>query len=336
MIAVEEPLFRQDTQALRPFSERAGVACRAASLPLQRVLADFGADHAFGRVPDKLREHYGIAMPASTARRITERHAQSLFEQEQARAIPAGTAKGLFVGEMDGSMVPVVEVSEDAADKRKGKALVWKEARLCLVHPLGSAAPLFGGHFAGGVEESGRQWGRCAMKAGFGPDSHLHAVGDGAPWIAAQVEARFGTQGSYLVDFYHLCEYLGAAAPACAANAEAWLDTQKDRLKANQADAVLETLAPCLEAGYDGPVADCDRYLRNRPSQLDYRGALERGLPIGSGEIESAHRYVIQERLKLPGAWWTPANVEAMLALRLNRANREWDDYWSGVEKEAA
>jgi len=25
-----------------------------------------------------------------------------------------------------------------------------------------------------------------------------------------------------------------------------------------------------------------------------------------------------------------------MLALRLNRANREWDDYWSGVEKEAA
>ena len=53
---------------------------------------------------------------------------------------------------------------------------------------------------------------------------------------------------------------------------------------------------------------------------------LERGLPIGSGEIESAHRYVIQERLKLPGAWWTPANVEAMLALRLNRANREWDN----------
>ena len=63
---------------------------------------------------------------------------------------------------------------------------------------------------------------------------------------------------------------------------------------------------------------------------------LERGLPIGSGEIESAHRYVIQERLKLPGAWWTPPNVEAMLALRLNRANREWGDYWSGVEKEAA
>lgn len=338
MIAVEEPLFRLGTKALRPFSERAGVVCRAASLPLQRVLADFGADHAFGRVPDKLREHYGIDMPASTARRTTERHAQSLLEQERTREVRAGTARArLFVGEMDGSMVPVVEVSEDAADKRKGKALAWKEARLCLVHPLGSATPVFGGHFAGGVEESGRQWARCAAKAGFGPSSRLHAVGDGAPWIANQVEENFGARGSYLVDFYHLCEYLGAAAPACAANdTGAWLEAQKDRLKANQADAALAALAPCLEAGHDGPVADCDRYLRNRLSQLDYRGALEQGLPIGSGEIESARRYVIQERLKLPGAWWTPTNVEAMLALRLNRANREWGDYWSGVEKEAA
>ena len=124
---------------MRPFSDRAGVACRAASLPLQRVLADFGADHAFGRVPDKLREHYGIDMPASTARRTTERHAQSLFEKERAREVQAGTARGrLFVGEMDGSMVPVAEVAQGPGDKRKGKALVWKEARLCLVHPLGA------------------------------------------------------------------------------------------------------------------------------------------------------------------------------------------------------
>jgi hypothetical protein len=243
----------------------------------------------------------------------------------------------VLIGEMDGSMVPVVEVAKDADDKRKGKTLVWKEARLCIAHELGSVTPVFGGHFAGGVEESGRQWERCAAKAGFGPGSRLHAVGDGAPWIANQVEARFGTQGAYLVDFFHTCEYLGAAATACAANdGEAWLETQKDRLKANRADAVLEALAPCLEADYEGPVADCDRYLRNRLSQLDYKGALEKGLPIGSGEIESAHRYVIQERLKLPGAWWTPANVEAMLALRLNRANREYDDYWRGIEKQAA
>jgi len=60
------------------------------------------------------------------------------------------------------------------------------------------------------------------------------------------------------------------------------------------------------------------RYLRNRLDQLDYQGAIQQGLPIGSGEIESAHRYVIQERLKLPGAWWSPDPIETMWALRLN------------------
>jgi hypothetical protein len=52
-------------------------------------------------------------------------------------------------------------------------------------------------------------------------------------------------------------------------------------------------------------------------------------LAIGSGEIESAHRYVIQERLKLSGAWWKATNADYMLALRVVRANKQWDDYWA-------
>jgi hypothetical protein len=302
-------------------------------------MTDFGADDAFGRVPDKLKEHYGIEMPVSTIQRTTEHHAQRIYEEEAARAIGPGTAAGvIFVGELDGSMVPVVEPSPAAEDKRKGKVLSWKEVRLNLVHPNGSVTPMFGGNFAGGVEESGQQWWRCAAKAGFGPGSQLHAVGDGAPWIANQVDLQFGTQGTYLVDFFHLCEYLGEASKVCAAeDPQTWLDVQKDRLKANRSAAVLDALAPFVRADSDDdPVTACDRYLRNRLDQLDYQGAIQRGLPIGSGEIESAHRYIIQERLKLPGAWWSPDHIETMLALRLNRANREWEAYWRGVEKEAA
>ena len=61
----------------------------------------------------------------------------------------------------------------------------------------------------------------------------------------------------------------------------------------------------------------------------DYKTAIEKGLPIGSGEIESAHRYVIQKRLKLPGAWWITDNVVSMLRLRVVRANNDWQEYWS-------
>jgi len=192
-----EPLWRNGTEIERPFSAVAGVSGRCRSLPLQRVMTDFGADHAFAPAAAKLKEHDGIEMPVSSVQRTTEHHARCIYEQEAAQVIRPGTAAGMFIGEIDGSMVPVVEPSPDAADHRKGKVLSWKEVRLNLVHPQGRVSPVFGGHFAGGVEESGRQGWRCAAKAGFGPASHRHGVGDGAPWIVNQVDLQFGTQGSY-------------------------------------------------------------------------------------------------------------------------------------------
>ena len=56
--------------------------------------------------------------------------------------------------------------------------------------------------------------------------------------------------------------------------------------------------------------------------------ALKEELPIGSGEIESAHYYVIQQRLKLTGAWWKEDKAAKMLALKIIRANGQWEAYW--------
>ena len=50
---------------LRPFAVAVGVECRGYSLPLQRVLVDFGAEESFGRAVERVREHYGIEVPAS-------------------------------------------------------------------------------------------------------------------------------------------------------------------------------------------------------------------------------------------------------------------------------
>ncbi len=115
------------------------------------------------------------------------------------------------------------------------------------------------------------------------------------------------------------------------------MDKQKNRLKTQQANAVLQELQTHLEPpalpDSEAPVRQCHRYLSNRPDQLNYQDAIKRDLPIGSGEIESAHRYIVQQRMKRPGAWWRAHNAEHMLALRLNRANRQWDSYWLQISK---
>jgi hypothetical protein len=308
-------------------------------LPLQRVLTDFGADISFCQVPEKVKEHYGIDIAVGTIRRVTQRHARAFYEKaelREAQVMEAGET--VIIAEMDGGMVPVVECDRQALDKRKGKTLQWKEARICLAHRHGSTDMAYGGTFSGGVDEAGREFHHCAVAAGFNSGSSLHAVGDGAPWITDQIEEYFGAKGHYLVDFYHVCDYLAAAATVCSPTPKVWIEQQKEALKSNQVSIVLAALLPYIEPAAiedkDAPVRRAHRYLHNRRKQLDYKGAIEKKLPIGSGEIESAHRYIVQQRLKRPGTWWTLDNVDYMLALRLARANRRWNEYWKRGEKE--
>jgi hypothetical protein len=325
---------------VRPFLRSAKVIPRGCSRPLQRAITDFAADVPFAQVPIKLQEHYGIKVAESTIQRIALGHAKTIFEKSQVSPVfpeTAGRHKEI-IAETDGGMVPIVEPDAGQTDKRKGKKLSWKEAKISLAHAKGSTTPVYAGTIAGGPEAAGQQLLDCALRAGFGANSHVHAVGDGAPWIVDQVATQFGEQGSYLIDFYHVCEYLSAAAKAVSPAAtaqEAWMDAQKEALKTSRLDTVLQALAPHIEApGMDddqAPVRRCHRYLSGRRNQLNYREALANDLPIGSGEIESAHRYIAQQRLKRPGAWWLVEHADQVLALRINRRNGGWDAYWASL-----
>ena len=75
-----EPQYRKATKRIRPFAQSAQVNHRGCSRPLQRTVADFGADLPFAQVMDKLVEHYGIVLGESTIRHITEGHAQAIFD----------------------------------------------------------------------------------------------------------------------------------------------------------------------------------------------------------------------------------------------------------------
>lgn len=315
---------------------------RGCSLPLQRVIVDFGSDNAFGRVPRKLEEHYGISLPSSTIRNITEYHAGLMDKGlEQHSDYPETGGCETLIVETDGSMIPIVVTDANTKDKRKNKQELWKEVRLCLAHAQGEVTPYFGTTFQQSVDETGKVIFDVACKAGLGRQSYVHSVGDGATWICEQIDLQFGTQGHYLLDFYHVCEYLGAAANDCCSSSDKahWMEQQKTALKTGELQTVFNELEPHLEAhdvdNAKAPVRACHRYLNNRKDQLDYSKAIERGLPIGSGEIESAHRYIIQQRLKLSGAWWTQDNAKAMLALRTNRANGLWESYWQSFNEAA-
>ena len=137
-------LFRESHQTLRPFSSNAGVSCRSYSLPLQRVVTDFAADLHYAKAVTKVKEHYGISLSASSIRQTAMTHAQALYENEALNSLPSRCQTiETIIAEMDGCMVPVVQVNEESDDKRKGKTLVWKELKLCLASFCGFERSLF-------------------------------------------------------------------------------------------------------------------------------------------------------------------------------------------------
>ena len=73
-----------------------------------------------------------------------------------------------------------------------------------------------------------------------------------------------------------------------------------------EAAAVLRT-----ERGYFATTAD----------RIDYPTLAAKGLPIGSGAVESSAKHVVQHRMKRPGQRWSERGTRDMLALRARGAS---------------
>jgi hypothetical protein len=181
---------------LRPFCQSAGLKPRDSSRALQRALADFGAEESFARAAARVQEHYGIEVGASTVRACTLKHGRSILKVAEKMQLPAASA---IVTQIDGSLIPVVESASDAEDRRKKKKLFWREVRLCSARPVGKAQSLYGATL-GSVEVSAGLWRETAQRAGLTDRTHVHGVGDGAPWIAEKFKENF-PDGRFLLDF---------------------------------------------------------------------------------------------------------------------------------------
>ena len=319
---------------LRLLPKAIGVSSRGRSIRLERVLTDFGCEHSFAHAAARVQEHYGFEIGVSAVRGATLEHAQRADKkleeeyQEPFRILPSVGAEHV-IAEADGTMICTV-----APGKRKGKRpREWKEMRLTAAQAQGKVETVYAATF-GSVQEVGRRWGHCARQAGWGLTSQIHALGDGAEWIRLQTREVFGKQGTFLCDFFHVSESLGAAAASCRSQApDRWRRTQQDRLRRGAAGKVIAALAEHLEPEgtpeADAPGRHGHRYLTNRADCLDYPRALKLELPIGSGMIESGHRQVLQARLKKAGTAWLVEHADQIANLRVLRANRQWLSLWN-------
>lgn len=159
-------------------------------------------------------------------------------------------------------------------------------------------------------------------------------VADGAGWIWDAFREHF-PEGEEILDYYHCAEHVYETARAqygeATLEAQEWAEATLTRLCLNQLGAVVGGLlrmhprTPAAEEAIRG----LSIYLAGQRERVGYRELRRRGLPRGSGGIESANKLICHVRLKRSGAWWLEANGNTMLRIRCALYNGTFDQIFA-------
>jgi hypothetical protein len=107
-----------------------------------------------------------------------------------------------------------------------------------------------------------------------------------------------------------------------------WVDGLLDYLQRGEVSNVLQRLRKITGGNRETREAlrKLVDYFEKHRNRMRYGWCRKHRMLIGSGAIESAHKWVIQVRCKLPGMRWSLAGANAMLRLRCAWASGRWDD----------
>ncbi len=294
---------------------------------MERRILDFGINDTFESSAQRFSIHFPSApISSNLVRRVVDRvgrrSARASTEQalqEACRQAPEEPPRSLVVAG-DGSMlltredgwretkVAVVARSEDIIEMKNARRAV-SDARYVAV--LGDKD-----EFRASLD--------AALKAERADEATQVAwLADGAKWnwaIATEL-CPFAIQ---ILDLMHAIQNGTDCGKVLLGDGDAALGLWQQRItqliNGDSPDAAIRELMDCLplvdSAEQLSALNQLVGYYRDNDKRMRYRTFLEMGLPIGSGIVESAHRHVLQIRMKRAGQRWSIKRARSMAYLR--------------------
>ena len=181
---------------------------------------------------------------------------------------------------------------------------------------------------------------RFGHREGLFEAGELVVLSDGAAWIRNVCEEVFaGTGTTFILDQFHALEYAAAAVRALAPDRgerKARMERIKAQLNGGRVDLAVAGLKPHRHR--DEAVEACVRYMEANKDRMRYDVYRKRGLPVGSGVVESACKRIVGSRFKRSGCRWSKAGANALLAAECCIDNNRWADFldWRACRAAAA
>ncbi len=209
--------------------------------------------------------------------------------------------------------------------KKSSRKIDWRETRVAFARPVEDKNQRTFVARMGKYSEVIQQLVGAAYDRGLAHDSKIFALADGANGLKEALEKSF-PRLQFILDRPHLKQHLYEGVEAMELPKKLFhsiLDAIVSLIELGKVHKIIKRFQNYQGTG-EKQIETLANYLVRFQDCVHYRKFQSLGLPIGSGEIESAHRYIPQKRLKIPGATWHPDSINPMLALRIIRANDLW------------
>lgn len=309
---------------------------------LQELQAYAGQADNYTASVGVLEKYLRIDVSRSQTERITKHYAQAVavLEDEQSRLQgsqeeSAGTLVKELAAEdhvyamMDGAMLQTREgqSSNDWKEVKVGRIFSHNSLYALDKHHNWIKESIYSAHLGSSTDFLEKFEPLTDLLAPL--ETRLVFIADGATWIWRWVNENY-PQATQILDYYHALEHLGKFAKLHFKDKKSrnnWIEKQKKALLNDQIKQVIEDLKLFSTKGKTVQTEQRNllTYLQKNKDRMLYKTYIDKGYKIGSGAIESAHRTVIQKRLKQSGQRWTIKGAQNIIDLRLMNMNQQWD-----------
>lgn len=169
--------------------------------------------------------------------------------------------------------------------------------------------------------------------------SNIVFIADGARWFWEWASLWY-PKALQILDYFHCKEYLCEFAQFVFKDKpqrDQWIKQQEELLFGDKISEVISNIKTFIGLNEEGAAYQQKiiTYYQNNKMRMLYGTYKKKGLLIGSGPIESAHRNIIQKRLKLSGQRWGKPGVQQIANLRVANKSDDWNKVVEMIKKAA-
>ena len=335
---------------LYPALHALGIAHQATPALYSEVARQAVRTASFEEAREALGER-GIRLDGKTVRRLALHVGGQALAQRAARAQAAELGL-VFTNELEGKRIVIstdggrIRLREGGRRGRKGKSgrrrfsTPWREPKLIVVYVIdekGRRDPTVPVIYDGTLGDADATFDLLVTELtlrGASKAKEIIMTADGARWIwdrADDLARSLGLAPESIVkvaDFYHGVEHLSHLVEHCTSWPEekrsAWVKRMRRRLKHGQVESIIKEARTLARGRNASKILTEVKYFESRREMMRYDEFRRRGIPQGSGAVESAIRRVVNLRLKGPSIFWRGPNAERMLHLRCYLKAGRW------------